>query len=198
MRISTEQKRSKKFWSPTKRRVMLLLSAGLALSFTRSVYKQKRILNIAHKEWKNLDRHYLRTIINEFKYHRLVAYKESPDGTIAIVLTERGEKYALRYKLDEITIPTPSHWDGRWRIVMFDIPEKYRFARDSLRNKLNEIGFREVQKSVFIHPYPCHDEIDFIVEVFEIRKYVRFGEMVSLTLEEEFLTQYSLKPRMKR
>ena len=191
------QKKGKKFWGPTKRKVVLLLSAGLALGMTKSFRMQKRILKTVHKEWKEIDSHYLRTIINEFKYHRLVDYRELKDGTVTIVLTKKGEEYALRYKLDEITIFTPSRWDGRWRVVMFDIPEKYRLARDSLRDKLKEIGFCEVQKSVFVHPYPCRDEIDFIVEVFGIRKYVRFGELLTLTLEEELLQQYSLKPHTK-
>ena len=56
--------------------------------------------------------------------------------------------------------------DGEWRIVIFDIPEKFKKAREALRMKLKELGFLELQKSVFIFPYECEDEINFIVEVF--------------------------------
>ena len=51
----------------------------------------------------------------------------------------------------------------------FDIPEKLKRAREVLRDKLKDIGFIELQKSVFAHPFECEDEINFIVEVFQIR-----------------------------
>ena len=60
-------------------------------------------------------------------------------------------------------------------MVAFDIPEKYRQGRDALRNKLKNIGFRELQKSVFVAPYNCKEEILLLVELFKLEKYVRFG-----------------------
>lgn len=50
-------------------------------------------------------------------------------------------------------------WDGRWRVVIFDIPEKIRWVRNSFRQKLNELGFGMVQKSVWISPHPFEDDI---------------------------------------
>ncbi len=46
-------------------------------------------------------------------------------------------------------------------------------SRDALREKLKELGFYELQKSVFVFPYKSEDEIDFIIEFFEMRQYVR-------------------------
>jgi len=66
-------------------------------------------------------------------------------------------------------------WDGKWRIVVFDIPEKKKGVRNALRRKLKELGFYELQKSVFVFPYECGNEIEFIVEFFELRPYVRTG-----------------------
>jgi DNA-binding transcriptional regulator PaaX len=37
-------------------------------------------------------------------------------------------------------------WDEKWRIVAFDIPEKFKTGRDALRRKLKEVGFHELQK----------------------------------------------------
>jgi len=71
-------------------------------------------------------------------------------------------------------------WDGQWRMVIFDIPEDLRKARDALRSKLKELGFCELQKSVFVFPYECKDEIDFIVEFFGVREYVRYGILRSI------------------
>jgi phenylacetic acid degradation operon negative regulatory protein len=71
-------------------------------------------------------------------------------------------------------------WDGKWRFVIFDIPEKLKSGRDALRKKIKKLGFYELQKSVFIFPYKCADEIAFIIEFFGIKKYVRHGTMDSI------------------
>ena len=75
---------------------------------------------------------------------------------------------------DKMIIKTPKQWDKKWRIVMFDIPERLKRLRNSLRWHFREIGLIELQKSVFVHPYPCDDEIEFIVEFYNSRRYVRF------------------------
>ena len=71
-------------------------------------------------------------------------------------------------------IRKPKVWDKKWRIVLFDIPELHRKSRDALRYRLRQLGFFEYQKSVFVHPYDCRDEIEYIIESYRIRKFVRF------------------------
>ena len=55
---------------------------------------------------------------------------------------------------------------------MFDIPESEKFAREALREKLKNLGFAQFQKSIWIYPYPCENEIDFVTEFFSIAKHV--------------------------
>ena len=186
------KKRVKRIFSPNKRKVLLLLQAGFALSLTLSPKRQIWILKQLAKEWKNINRQYLYRIIREFKYEKLVDWKEMTDGSVSIVLTENGKKWALRFNIEEMKIKKPPKWDEKWRIVFFDVPEKVRKARDALREKLRELGFYELQKSVFIFPFPCKDEIDFIVEFFEMRNYVRYAEIVNLTNEEELKIYFEL------
>ena len=84
-------------------------------------------------------------------------------------------------------------WDNKWRLVFFDIPEKYRWGRDSLRKKLKELGFFELQKSVFIFPYECKDEVDFIIEYYGIRKHVRYGVFDFIDNESHLKDYFKLK-----
>lgn len=57
-------------------------------------------------------------------------------------------------------------WDGRWRLVIFDIPEKRRAARDLLRSKLKQWGFIHWQKSVWACKANCTKPLrDFIKQV---------------------------------
>lgn len=50
-------------------------------------------------------------------------------------------------------------WDKKWRIVLFDIPEKERWKRDNLRAKLKELGFGMIQMSVWMSPHPFEDDV---------------------------------------
>lgn len=179
--------------SPTKRKVLLLLQAGLALSLSRSPRMHSYIFKQLAKEWREVKRQYLYRIVREFYQERLVDWQEKEDGAIKVVLSEFGKKKALEYKIDEITIKTPTEWDGKWRIVIFDIPERQRKARDALRVKLKELRFYELQKSVFVFPYHCRDEIDFIIEFFNIRPFVRYAEMINPTNEAQLKLKFNLE-----
>lgn len=178
--------------SETKQKILLLLLAGVALGLSRSPKNYFRILEGISKEWKEIDRNKLIRIVREFYRDRIVDYREDKDGIVKIILTKDGRQKALKYQIDEIKIKKPKKWDGKWRIVVFDIPEKKKKAREALRNKLQELGFRELQKSVLIFPYECENEIDFITEVFEIRQYVRFMRVDSFTNEEQFKIKFKL------
>ena len=114
------------------------------------------------------------------------------DDETQIVLTEKGKLHAIRFKIDDMQIAKPKKWDRKWRIVVFDIPEKRRNARDALRRKLRELDFYELQKSVFIHPFECRDEIDFIAEVFQIRPHLRYGILENITNEAELVKHFKL------
>ena len=71
-------------------------------------------------------------------------------------------------------IEPPRVWDQRWRIIIFDIPEHMRYDRDAFRDHLTRLGVLKLQQSVGVYPFDCKNEIDFIVELLDIRKYVRF------------------------
>ncbi len=178
--------------SEAKQKVLLLLIGGVALGFSRSPKNYFKILDAIAKEWKEINKNKLIRVIREFHEDRIVVYKEHQDGTVEIVLTKNGRKNALRFQIDEITIKKPDKWDGKWRMVIFDIPERKRRARGALRDKLKELGFKELQKSVFVYPYECEDEINFITEVFEIRPYVRFLRVDFFTNEEQYKLKFKL------
>ncbi|MFH1170039.1 MAG: CRISPR-associated endonuclease Cas2 [Candidatus Vogelbacteria bacterium] len=190
-------KRTKNITSPLKQKILLMLGAGVLLGFSYSPQHYFKILRAVIKEWRFIERRYLFQLIREFKRDRLVEYRESFNGETKIILTEQGKKVVLFFDLDKIKIQKPSVWDGKWRIVMFDIPEKKRNARDALRDKLKELGFQEVQRSVFIHPFPCNKEISFIVEVFEIRNCVRLAEVDKISNEAELLIKFNLRKKLK-
>lgn len=179
-----------KHLGPASKKVLLLLEAGLALSLTRRPDHYFRILKKVSKEWKKINERYLRETIKRLYQSKLVDYRENQDGTVTLILSEKGKNKILRYDLDKIEVKKPARWDKLWRLVIFDIPEEKRAGRVALVAKLKELDFYPLQKSVFVHPYECKDEINFILEIFNLVPYVRFLRVkdidVALDLRERF------------
>jgi DNA-binding transcriptional regulator PaaX len=168
--------------SVVKEKILLLLLAGLAFGFTYLPHKQWQIIKEVAREWKKIDEKALKEEIKKLYRSKLVERRKNPDGSFTFILTEKGKLKALTYHFQKIKIKR-ENWDGKWRIVIFDIPERIKRARDALRDKLKELGFYELQKSVFIFPFKCEDEIEFVIEFFNLRKYVRIGILESIDNE---------------
>jgi len=182
----------RKITSPVKQKVISLLLAGVALSLSSSRAAPKRIFKALKKDWQAINRRYLYHLVDEFYNDQLVDYKEREDGTIDVILSRKGKEVALSFQVDRMQIKRPARWDGKWRVVFFDVPEKRRARRDALRDKLKDLGFLEWQKSVWVFPYPCTDEIDFIAEFFEVGRYVRHGEITCLNYDADLRLHFKL------
>lgn len=119
--------------------------------------------------------------------------KISEEGdSIKLELVEEGRKKAYYYNFENLQIKKPKKWDGLWRIVIFDIPEDKKIARDALRRKLKSLGFIQLQKSVFIFPYDCQKEIELIKNTYEIWPYVTFLEAKKIDHAEKFKDKFAL------
>ncbi len=66
-----------------------------------------------------------------------------------------------------------SAWDGKWRIVLFDIPESKRPVRDYLRGVLRRQGFQEFQRSMWVYPHRLPLFLKKLLADPQMRKYTR-------------------------
>lgn len=151
-----------------------------------------RVIKKTAKEWRKINQRSLRESIRKLYKSKIISCRENNDGTVELVLTEAGRKKVIIYNLDKIEIKKPSRWDKLWRVVIFDIPESERKGRVALAAKLKEIGFYPLQKSVFIHPYECKDEIDFVAEIFNLVPYVRFLRVRDIDVELDLRNKFKL------
>jgi len=96
-----------------------------------------------------------------------------------LFLTPKG-KVKLRYLEPSTELQKkPKKWDGKWRILIFDIQEKKRLTRDRIRHTLNRIGFHRLQNSVWIYPYDCEEYVTLLKSEFKIGK-----DLLYLIVEE--------------
>src|SRR3989344_714839 len=87
-----------------------------------------------------------------------------------VALTSRGKVEATVHDFKASKWSGNKTWDGVWKIIMFDIPETKKSARRALNKTLKDMGCYPYQKSVFITPFSCDKEIDFIGNYFGVRK----------------------------
>lgn len=114
------------------------------------------------------------------------------NGKLTVSLTGQGRKELARLKYQDLFIKQPTNWDGMWRVVMFDIPESKRSTRSALRIKLQDLGFCKIQKSVFIFPYPCKNEIDLIRDYFRVKNGIQYLVVSEVENEERLKKIFKL------
>ena len=84
-------------------------------------------------------------------------------------------------------------WDKKWRVLIFDIPQELHKNRIQLRRKLKSLGFVMLQKSVFVFPYPCHEEVGDICKKLCVSDYVDIILAESIGFKEkEVLKTFNL------
>jgi len=107
-----------------------------------------------------LDKSLLSKTLKRLRENGFVDFIEDED--LAIRLTDRGREKAILEKIMLID----EKWDGRWRIIIFDVPEKRRLARDLLRVRLKSWGFSPWQRSVWVSKKNCTEVLrDYIKKV---------------------------------
>ncbi len=142
------------------------------------------------------DKKKLRNVFGNLKRQKLVEILKYNNEKFQIQLTNKGKKRIKEYAVDSLKIKKPKIWDKKWRILIFDIPTKpkiYNRAREALRNKIKELGFYQMQKSVWVYPYECEDELLFIAEVFEVQKYIEIITAEKILHANEIKRKFNLK-----
>lgn len=127
---------------------------------------------ISYREWRRqLNFLAFGGIPRETKSYYSLVYKLTKAGEIEKEII-KGEAFlkitAQGGKLLDERIPlrwlAKKPWDRRWRMVIFDIPEKERTLRDKIREKLVSLGFGMWQRSVYITPHNVMREIQEFLE----------------------------------
>lgn len=85
-------------------------------------------------------------------------------------LTPKGEAKLRQLEIKDYKIKKPRKWDGKWRLLAFDIKEERRSLRNKVRYTLRQIGFVHLQDSVWVYPYDCEDLIMLLKVDFKIGK----------------------------
>lgn len=125
--------------------------------------------------------------------HGLLSY--NPQGLLR--LTPNGEARLRQFEIHEYRLKKPKKWDGKWRILSFDIKEGRRDTRDKLRLTLRAIGFEKLHQSAWVYPYPCEDLITLLKADFKIGKDVLYIIADSIENDRELRKYFGLPLAIK-
>lgn len=183
------EKRNYKRMELAKNIILALARGGIVLSLLIAP-NAGRMLELFGEDFLPESRKYynrserIKRSVLRLKRKRLVEIYEK-NGKTVVELTETGKKRLLIYQLETLEIDISKKWDGRWRFVVFDIPETKNMARKALVSKLHSFGFLKLQKSVWVFPYPCRDEIDFVSEIFGVGNCINYIEATFVDDEQK-------------
>lgn len=163
----------------------LLISGGVAIALTSPYFASKLVGNMidnlfsedprsaAEKEKKMRDAFY-------YLRNKGLIEMRNEAGGLRIRLTEEGRKVAGKYQINDLKIKKDKRWDKKWRILIFDIDDRHKIKRDALRLKLKELGFYQLQKSVWVYPYNFDREAVLLREFFglDVREMTIINEAI--------------------
>lgn len=114
------------------------------------------------------------------------------DGKKYLRLTPAGYK-ALAFEQAKVALKNQKKkWDGRWRMVVFDIPERRRRIRIRLRDFMGEVGFVRLQDSVWVYPYDCEDFIALLKAELKVGKDVLYAIVDTIEHDRDIRKHFRL------
>src|SRR3989338_1169294 len=132
------------------------------------------------------------SVMYSLKHQKLIEYVSDKSGKTVVKITQKGLTRLREFDIELMQIHKPKKWDGKWRLVMFDIPMRFTKGREALRYHLKNLNFFQFQKSAWIYPYPCEDEIIFIADFFKVGKYVEILTVENLLNDEKLKKHFRL------
>jgi len=168
------------------REILFIAAAGpvlLSSLFLPNASQMLKPLIKWRKNWDKIDRRRIQEAIKRLNNKRLIELAEK-GGKLYIKITVDGKQLVKNFDYESLELPQSKTWDKKWRLVIFDIPDKKRKERQAFSKKLKDLGFYPLQESVFVYPRDCRDEIDFICEFLSISRCVNYCLVETLDKKE--------------
>lgn len=184
---------------PTNKEILLLLGVGTLLAASvvlpglgmaaGAIMKAKREYdwNQNQKAWKKFNVYLLRRNLKRL-YAQKIVETVNKNGQEVIKLTKKGHSKYLQFKLEDISYNS-KNWDGKWRLVIYDVNKLKKAKQENFRRMLKLMNFYLLQKSVYLTPYKCEEAIEYLREYFNLGEEVLFLEISKLE-NENYYKQY--------
>lgn len=170
------------------RDVLNELSCGdLLYGFLLSAHSTRRMFKLARER-------------ANYRYRREIAIKRLEKLRFirkrgkALSITQNGAD-ALGLAIDKtaLLLKRNTSWDRRWRMVTFDVPERFRRHRNHVRAILKRAGFVQLQQSVWIFPHECEEFVQFLRRESQLAPHILYGVLEKIEGEKELMRRFHLR-----
>lgn len=162
----------------------ILLSAVAPNAFVainKLFLKKSRYRKLSHGEKEQ-------KVIRSFYYlkkHGYIRMKPTRED-VKIFLTKLGRRKLQKMNLENLTVTRPGKWDNKWWVIAADIPtKKYKWAADLFRQKLKDMKFYHLQRTLWLYPYDPRKEISFLGRYYRIGRFMTLMEINRLDRDDE-------------
>ncbi|MDO8561594.1 MAG: hypothetical protein Q7S05_02085, partial [bacterium] len=87
---------------------------------------------------------------------------------VRYAVSDKGQRILSRERIMTLEIPSSRRWNGRWYLIMFDIPLTQSYARQALNTLLLSMGLVQYQQSVLIYPYPIKETVLHVCRFYKV------------------------------
>lgn len=166
-----------------------VVAAGLALPNVLIAFNKPLGTLLGKLDERDRERELRRVISNMKSQGYLV------DGSYehGLQLTDKARTRLQKVLFNELTVVATEQWDHFWRIILYDIPESKKYARNALNSHLRAIGCFQLQRSVWITPFPCRDVVVAITANYDVDTYVTYFEAKNLDNERTMISYFKKK-----
>lgn len=109
-----------------------------------------------------------------------------------IKLSRKGEELLKEIDLKDFEICIPSTWDGVWHVISYDFPVEMKNERNYFQRKLKKLNFYQLQKSFWVFPYECSEEISVFAHSLKLSPYVMYLTTSKIPNENKVLEHFKL------
>ena len=159
--------------NPKVKDVLILLGAGVFLAGSlvmpglpivlKPLLDEKRRRDV--KEWERYNLSNLRKLIKRLEAQKVVEIVGEK-----VIITNKGRQKILKYNLEDMELERKT--DGKWRVIIYDVANLKKYQRDIFRKMLVKLKFLRLQESVYLTPFVCDKEIEYLREMFDVGKEV--------------------------
>lgn len=179
------------------REVLALLGKGALLTAAILAPKSASILlplvekSPSWDDWRQYNVSYLKRTLKRLEQQKQIEIVVQ-NGKQYIQLSKNGKRKILRYSLELLTIEKPKRWDGKWRLILYDIPSTDRRLSEFIRETLKNLGCYQIQKSIYLFPYPCFDQIEFLREFHCLGNKIQYMIVEQIENDSAYKTYFGL------
>lgn len=139
----------------------------------------------AKKEWERFNLWRLREVIKRLRKQKVVEVSKD-----MVKITDRGKQKLLKFDLENLKLERKR--DGKWRLVIYDISNLRKPQREEFRETLKRLEFFRLQESVYLTPFVCEDEIEYLRQLFGLDREVQVLKIASIEHEEVYRKYFGL------